>query len=331
MLLSRHTKRREFITLLSGAAAWPFAARAQQQATLPVVGMLRSTRAEGFANLMEALRAGLSQSGYDVGRNVAIEYRWADDQPDRLPALVAELIRKPVAVIVSNTQAALAAKAATATVPIVFVTGTDPIREGLVTSFNRPGGNVTGISFLSHGSAGKRLELLRQLVPGAATIAVLVDPRTDEGIVERRDVEVAAQGVGQRLFVVEIRADRDLEPAFASMVEQKAGALFIGAGAYFGSRLRLLASLAVRHGVPAAHAQCEFVMAGGLMSYGTSFTDAYRQGGIYAGRILKGENPADLPVQQAAKFEFIINLATAKALGLAVPMHIHATADEVIE
>ena len=324
-------RRRHFITPLGGTAAWPLAARAQQQATLPVVGMLRSTRAEAFANLTEALRAGLSQGGYDVGRNVAIEYRWADDQPDRLPALVAELIRKPVAVIVGNTQAALAAKAATATVPIVFVTGFDPTRHGLVTSFNRPGGNVTGISFLSSGSAGKRLELLRQLVPSAATIAVLVDPSTAENKAERRDVEVAAQAVGQRLFVVEIKTDRDLEPAFASMVEQKAGALFIGAGAYFGGRLRLLASLAMRHGVPAAHSQRAFVMAGGLMSYGTSFTDAYRQGGVYAGRILKGENPADLPVQQAAKFEFIINLATAKALGLAVPMHIHAAADDVIE
>src|SRR5262249_2698524 len=272
-----HLKRREFIALVGAAAAWPLAARAQEQPALPVVGMLRSSRAEGFANLTDALRAGLSQGGYDIGRNVAIEYRWADDQPDRLPALVAELIRKPVAVIVGNTQAALAAKAATTTVPIGFVIGSDPIRDGLVTSFNRPGGNVTGISFLTSGSAGKRLELLRQLVPGAATIAVLVDPRTDETIAERRDVEVAAQAVGQRLFVVEIRTDRDLEPAFASMVEQKAGALFIGAGAYFGGRLRLLASLAMRHGVPAAHAQREFVMAGGLMSYGTSFTDAYRQ------------------------------------------------------
>jgi putative ABC transport system substrate-binding protein len=325
-------RRREFISLLGGAAAaWPLAARAQQQATLPVVGMLRSSRAEGFANLMEALRAGLSQSGYDVGRNVAIEYRWADEQPDRLPALVAELIRKPVALIVGNTQAALAAKAATATVPVVFVTGTDPVRDGLVTSFNRPGGNVTGISFLSSGSSGKRLELLRQLVPRVATIAVLVDPRTAEGIAERRDVEVAAQAVGQPLFVVEIRTDRDLEPAFAAIVEQKVGALFIGAGAYFAGRQRLLASLAIRHGVPAAQAQREFVVAGGLMSYGTSITDAYREGGIYAGRILKGEHPADLPVQQAAKFEFVINLATAKALGLAVPMQVHAAADEVIE
>jgi putative ABC transport system substrate-binding protein len=325
-------RRREFISLLGGAAAaWPLAARAQQQATLPVVGMLRSSRAEGFANLMEALRAGLIQSGYDVGRNVAIEYRWADEQPDRLPALVAELIRKPVALIVGNTQAALAAKAATATVPVVFVTGTDPVRDGLVTSFNRPGGNVTGISFLSSGSSGKRLELLRQLVPRVATIAVLVDPRTAEGIAERRDVEVAAQAVGQPLFVVEIRTDRDLEPAFAAIVEQKVGALFIGAGAYFAGRQRLLASLAIRHGVPAAQAQREFVVAGGLMSYGTSITDAYREGGIYAGRILKGEHPADLPVQQAAKFEFVINLATAKALGLAVPMQVHAAADEVIE
>jgi putative ABC transport system substrate-binding protein len=324
-------KRRAFITLLGGAASWPLAARAQQQPTLPVVGMLRSTRAEGFAHLMEALRAGLSQSGYDVGRNVAIEYRWADNQPDRLPALVAELIHKPVAVIVSNTQAALVAKAATATVPIVFVIGSDPVRDGLVTSFNRPGGNVTGISFLSSGSSGKRLELLRQLVPGATTIAVLVDPRIAEGIAERHDVEVAAQAVGQRLFVVEIRTDRDLEAAFASMVEQKAGALFIGAGGYLGGRLRLLAALAARYGLPAAHAQREFVLAGGLMSYGTSFTDAYRQGGIYVGKILKGENRADLPVLQASKFEFVINLATAKALGLAVPMHIHASADEVIE
>ena len=328
-------RRRQFITFLGGAAAasstnLPRAARAQQ-ATMPVVGLLRSTRAEGFANLTEALRAGLGQSGYEVGRNVAVEYRWADEQRDRLPALAAELIRKPVAVIVGNTEAALAAKTATKTVPIVFVTGTDPVRDGLVTSFNRPGGNVTGISFLAGGSAGKRLELLRQLVPGAATIAVLVDPRITEGMEERRDLEAAAQAVGQRLFVVEIAADRDLEPAFASAVEQKAGALFIGAGAYFFARQRLLAALALRHRLPAAHALRGFVAAGGLMSYGTSITDAYRQSGIYAGRILKGEQPADLPVLQATKFEFVLNLATAKALGFAVPMHIHAAADEVIE
>jgi putative tryptophan/tyrosine transport system substrate-binding protein len=323
-------KRREFITLLGGAAAWPLTARAQQPA-MPVIGFLRSSRAEGFAHLTEALRAGLSQSGYDVGRNVAIEYRWANEQRDRLMALAAELIHKPVAVIVGNTEAAQAAKAAGTVVPIVFVTGSDPLRDGLVTAFNRPGGNVTGISFLSGGSAGKRLELLRQLVPGATTIAALVDAHTAESMAEWRDLEAAAQAVQQRLFVVEIEPDRDLEPAFASAVEQKAGALFIGAGAYLGGRLRLLAALALRHRLPASYAQREFVVAGGLMSYGTSITDAYRQGGIYVGRVLKGEPPADLPVLQATKFEFVINLATAKALGLAVPMHIHAVADEVIE
>ena len=323
-------RRRQFITLLGGAAAWPYATYAQQQ-TMPVIGFLRSTRAERFAFMTEALRAGLNESGYDVGRNVLIEYRWADEQRDRLPALATELIRKPVAVIVANSIAALAAKAATSTVPIVFATGSDPIRDGLVTSFSRPGGNVTGISFLASGSSGKRLELLRQLVPGATTIAVFVDARTAEALAERRDIEAAAQVVGQRLYVVEIREDRELEPAFASVVEQKAGALYISAGAYFSARQRLLAALALRHRLPAAHAQREFVVVGGLMSYGTSISNAYRQAGLYAGRILKGEQAADLPVLQPTKFEFVLNLATAKAIGLAVPLHIHAVADEVIE
>ena len=322
-------RRREFIALGGAAALAPFAARAQQ--AMPVVGFLRSTRAEGFQNLTEALRAGLSESGYDVGRNVAIEHRWADEQRDRLPALADELIRKPVAVIVANSLAALAAKAATTTVPIVFVTGSDPVRDGLVTSFNRPGGNVTGISFLSGGSTGKRLELLRQLVPGAATIGVMIDPRTNEGVVERRDLEAAAKAVGQLLFVIEITPDRDLELAFVSLVERKAGALLIGSGAFLTARQRQLAALALRHKLPAARNLRGFVEAGGLMSYGTSITDAYRQAGLYAGRILKGEKPGGLPVLQSSKFEFVINLATAKALGLAVPMHIHAAADEVIE
>ena len=322
-------RRRVFIAGLGGAGLAPFAARAQQQ--MPVVGFLRSSRAGGFSHLFDSFRASLSESGYDAGRNVIIESRFADEQHDRLPVLVAELIRKPVAVIVCNGGAAPAAKAATATVPIVFVTGTDPVREGFVTSFNRPGGNVTGIYFVGGGSAGKRLELLRQLVPGATTIAMLVDAHIAEAMAERRDLEAAAQAAGQRLFIVEIRDDRDLELAFISAVEQKAGAVFIGTGAYFGARHRLVAALALRHRLPAAHAQREFVAAGGLMSYGTSFTDAYRQGGIYAGRILKGEKPADLPVLQSSKFDFVINLATAKSLGLAVPMHIHAAADEVIE
>jgi putative ABC transport system substrate-binding protein len=323
-------RRRTFITLLGGAAAWPLAARAQQPA-MPVIGFLRSTRLEGFEDLTEAVRAGLREGGYDVGRNVAIEYRWGNEQRDRLPALAAELIHKPVAVIIANGVAAVPAKAATATVPIVFVTGSDPVRDGLVTSFNRPGANLTGISFVSGESAGKRLELLRQLVPGAATIGVMIDPRTNEGIVERRDLEAAAKAVGQQLFVLETTSDRDLEPAFASMVERKAGALLIGVGPFLTARQRQLAALALRHKLPTARSLRGFVEAGGLMSYGASITDAYRQAGLYAGRILKGEKPADLPVLQASKFDFVINLATAKALSLAVPMHIHAAADEVIE
>ena len=322
-------KRRDVITLLGGAAAFaPFAARAQE---MPVVGFLRSTRAEGFENLTEAVRAGLRESGYEVGRNLAIEYRWGNEQRDRLPALAAELIRRPVAVIVCNSVAAMAAKAATTTVPIVFVTGTDPVRDGLVTSFNRPGGNVTGISFQSSVSTGKRLELMRQLVPGAATIALLSDPRLNEGREERRELETAAQAVGQRLVIFEVGTDQEVESAFASMVEQKAGALLVGSGAFFTARRQRLAALALRHKLPASHALRGFVEAGGLMSYGTSITDAYRQAGLYAARMLKGEKPANLPVLQSSKFDFVINLKTAKALGLTVPMHIHAAADEVIE
>ena len=274
---------------------------------------------------------GLRESGYEVGRNVAIEYRWGNEQRDRLPALAAELIRKPVVVIVCNGAAAPSVIAATATIPVVFVTGSDPVRDGLVTSFNRPGGNVTGISFVSGESAGKRLELLRQLVPGAATIGVMIDPSMNEGVVERRDLEAAAKAVGQQLFVIEITADRNLEPAFAAFAERKAGALLIGTGPFLTARLRQLAALALRHQLPMAGSLRGFVEAGGLMSYGASITDAWRQAGVYAGRILKGEKPADLPVLQSSKFDFVINLATAKALGLAVPMHIHAAADEVIE
>ena len=328
-------RRREFIAALGGATAaystyWPRAARAQQAAT-PVVGFLRDTRREGFDNLTEAVQVGLRESGYEVGRNVAIEYRWGNEQRDRLPALADELIRKPVAVIVCNGAAAPSVIAATATTPIVFVTGSDPVRDGLVTSFNRPGGNVTGISFVSGESAGKRLELLRQLVPGAATIGVMIDPGMNEGVVERRDLEAAAKAVGQQLFVVETSADRDLEPAFVAMVDRKAGALLIGTGPFLTGRRRQLAALALRHQLPMAGSLRGFVEAGGLMSYGASITDEWRQAGLYAGRILKGEKPADLPVLQASKFDFVINLATAKALGLAVPMHIHAAADEVIE
>ena len=324
-------KRREVITVLGvAAAAWPLRAQAQQP-PMPVVGFLRSSRVEGFADLPEAMREGLRESGYEVGRNVAVEYRWGDDQTDRLPALVDELVRKPVAVIVANGVAVPSIKVATTTVPVVFVTGTDPVRDGWVTSFNRPGGNLTGISFLSGETAGKRLELLRQLVPGAGAIGALVDPRTNEGVMERRDLEAAAQAVRQQLVIFEVTTDRELESAFTSLVERGAGALLIGVGPFLTGRHPQLAALALRNKLPAGRSLRGFAEAGGLMSYGTSITDAYRQAGVYAGRVLNGEKPGNLPVLQASKFEFVINLKTAKALGLAVPMHIHAAADEAIE
>jgi putative ABC transport system substrate-binding protein len=324
-------RRREFITLLGGAAAvWPLVAHAQQPPA--VVGFLRSTREDDLTRaIAAAVRAGLSEASYVEGKNLTIEYRWGDGQRDRLPALATELVRKPVAVIVANSIAAFAAKTVTTTVPIVFVTGTDPVRDGLVTSFNRPGGNVTGVTFLSGQSGGKRLELLRRLVPGASTIAVLIDPTTSEGRAERHDIETAAQTVGQQLLVFGVSSDRELEAAFESMVGRGAGALMIGAGAFFSSRQERLAALALRHRLPASRSLREFALVGGLMSYGTSITDAYRQGGIYAGRILKGEKPGDLPVLQSVKWELVLNLKTAKALGLDIPLQLHAAADEVLE
>ena len=320
-------ERRTFVKLAGSAALYPLTARAQ---AVPVVGVLHTRAVDERTPEMVALRRGIVESGAAEGRNVAFEFRWAE-QRDRLPALAAELIGKPVSVIVANGVAAAAAKVATTTVPIVFATGTDPVRDGLVQSFNRPGGNITGISFLSGGSSGKRLELLRQFVPGAAVVGVIIDPRTNEGVTERRDLEAAAKVVGQQLFIVEVRSDREVEPAFAVMAERKVGAVLIGSGAFLTARQRSMAALALRHRLPTVRNLREFTEAGGLMSYGTSITDAYRQAGVYAGRILKGEKPSDLPVLQATKFEFVVNLATAKAIGLAVPMHIHATADEVIE
>jgi putative ABC transport system substrate-binding protein len=316
------------MTLLGTAAAWPLATRAQPPAI--TVGMLHTRAVDERTSEIVALRRGLVESGAADGRNIGIEFRWTD-QRDRLPALAAELIAKPVAVIIANGIAAAAAKTATTTLPIVFATGADPVRDGLVQSFNRPGGNITGISFLSGASSGKRLELLRQLVPGAAIVGVIIDPRANEGVTERRDLEAAAKAVGQKLFIVEVRSHRDVEPALASMAEHKVGAVLIGAGALLTARQRSMAALAMRYRLPTVRNLREFAEAGGLMSYGTSITDAYRQAGIYAGRILKGEKPSDLPVLQATKFELVLNLATAKAIGLAVPMHIHATADEVIE
>jgi putative tryptophan/tyrosine transport system substrate-binding protein len=324
-------RRRAFISLLGGVAAWPLAAHAQQ-AAMPVIGFLRDTSLADATHLVAAFRQGLKEAGFIEGQNVLIEYRSAEDQAHRLPALVDDLVRRQVALIVGNTPSSLAAKAATTTVPIVFVSGNDPVINGLVPNLNRPGGNTTGVSFLSSASVTKRLELLRQLAPKAAAIAMLVGsnlaPDTER---ELRDVQAAVHASGQELIVVEAASDRDIEGAFATFAQRGAGALFIGSSPIFNSRRERVAALAVRHALPATYSLREFATAGGLMSYGTSITDAYRLAGTYASRILKGEKPADLPVQQSTKFDFVINLRTAKALGLEIPDKLLALADEVIE
>jgi putative tryptophan/tyrosine transport system substrate-binding protein len=324
-------KRREFITLVGGAAvAWPLAARAQQPA-MPVIGFLRSTSLAVSTPMIAGFRQGLTAAGFNEGQNVAIEYRYADNQLERLPGLVAELSRLPVAVIVGNISAALAAKAATTTVPIVFVTGSDPVVDGLVANLNRPGGNVTGVSFVSGLLGAKRLDMLRQLVPAATTIAMLVGTESLEARIERRDVELAAQALGQQLIIAPVSSEGEFDGAFTSIVGRGAKALLVGTGPFLTSNRERVVALAVRHAIPAIYALREFVEAGGLMSYGASIVEAYRQAGIYAGRVLKGEKPADLPVMQSTKFELVINLKAAKALGLTVPPTLLALADEVIE
>jgi putative ABC transport system substrate-binding protein len=323
-------KRREFITFVGGAvAAWPLAARAQQPA-MPVIGFLRSATLANVPHFVTAFRQGLKDAGFVEGQNVTVEYRSADGQNDRLPALIADLIGRQVAVIVANAISARAAKAATTMVPIVFASGGDPVKDGLVTSLNRPGGNITGVMFFSETLGTKRLELLRQLVT-KTTIAVLVNPATPGTEEERSDIAAAAKAIGLQLIVADVRNVRDIDTAFATFVQRGAGALLVGSGAFMTSQRERIVAVAAHHRLPALYPLREYVSTGGLMSYGTSIAEAYRHAGIYAGRILKGEKPADLPVMRSTKFEFVINLKTAKSLGLEVPPTLLALADEVIE
>jgi putative ABC transport system substrate-binding protein len=325
-------RRREFITLLgSAAAAWPLTARAQQRET-PAVGFLRSASLTDVPmDRVTAFQQGLKEAGFVEGQNVAIEYRSDEHQADRLPLLVADLLHRQVALIVCDTPAALAAKAVTTTVPIVFVTGGDPVRVGLVASLNRPGGNVTGVSFITGELGAKRLGLLRELRPGTTRIAVLVDakwPLTERFVSE---VRAAASASGQQIEVLYGGSEREIETAFTTLVQRGAGALLSGIGGFLLSQRERIVALAARHRIPAMYAQRDYVGAGGLMSYGPSVTDVVRQAGIYAGRILKGEKPGDLPVMLPTKFELVININTAKALGLEIPDKLLAVADEVIE
>jgi len=323
-------RRREFITLLGGvAAAWSLPVRAQQPA-VPVVGFLGASGAND--RLMAVFRESLAEAGYIEGRNVAIEYRWAKGRYDRMPAMAAELVRRPVAVIVASpTTTAVVAKAATATIPIIFGVTDDPVRLGLVTSLARPDGNATGVYFFLSDLAAKQLGLLHELVPAAARIALLINPDNANAEVVMREMTAAASSIGVQIEVMRASDSAAIDAAFAALVRNKADALVVGADPFFFSRRAHLATLATRHAIPAVYTVRDFPEAGGLMSYGTSLTEAFRQIGVYTGRILKGAKPADLPVVQSTKFDFIINLTTAKALGLDVPPTLLARADEVIE
>jgi ABC-type uncharacterized transport system substrate-binding protein len=325
-------KRREFITLLGGAVPWPVVARAQQPA-MPVVGFLNIASPRAFAGFVAAFHRGLNAGGYVEGRNVAIEYRWAEGDFDRLREQAADLVRRHVAVLVATggTTTALLAKNATATIPVLFISGANPVDEGLVTSFSRPEGNATGVSVYTSELVGKRLQLLRELLPRGAMVALLGNPT---GVVHKRetkDLEQAADAAGLQLLILEVTAVSGFEAAFASVLQQRAGGLFVSADAFFTSKRDQIIEFAARHRLPAAYPWREYALAGGLMSYGASIPDAYRLIGDYAARILKGANPGDLPVQQPTTFDLVLNVKTAKALGLQIPATLLAIADEVIE
>jgi putative tryptophan/tyrosine transport system substrate-binding protein len=323
--------RREFVALVGGAAAWPVAARAQQ-AAMPVIGFLNSTSLDGYRPMLNAFRQGLQESGYIEGRNVAIEYRWAEGRNDRLSAMAAELVRRQVTVIAAmNTASVLAARGATTTIPVVFYTGTDPVQLGLVTSLSRPGGNLTGVVTLNVELVAKRLELLQELVPAASVIAVLVNPTDSNVEATLRSLRAAARDLRLQLHVLRASTEREIDDAFAVLSQLKAGGVVIGPDVFFNTRSEQLGALASRHRVAAIYQNRAFALAGGLMSYSSDIAESHRLAGGYTGQILKGEKPADLPVQQATKVELFINLKTAKALGIEVPPTHLARADEVIE
>jgi putative tryptophan/tyrosine transport system substrate-binding protein len=324
-------RRREFIRLFSSTVvAWPLAARAQKSA-VPVIGFLRSTTAAGSEDLATAFEQGLKDAGFVASQNVAIDYRWGNDQSDQLPGLAADLIRRQPAVIIGNILAIRAVMAATTTIPIIFVGSSDPVREGLVASLNHPGGNITGVVFASTDLIAKRLGLLHDLVPKSVAIAALFHPGAPAVELQKKDVEVAGQTIGRQVLSVDAADEREFHAAFATMVQQNAGGLLIGSGPYFLSRRRQLAALAVRHALPSCGPLRSYAEVGVLMSYGSSQADAYRRAGNYAGRILKGEKPPNMPVEMATKLDLVINLATAKALDLSIPPNLLTLADEVIE
>ena len=325
-------KRRKFITFLGGAAAWPLAARAQQPA-MPVIGFMSARSPEESAHLVEAFRRGLKEGGFVEGENVAIEFRWARGDYSRLPTLAADLVSRQVAVIVAagGEPSGLAAKAATATIPIVFGAGGDPVKAGLVESFSRPGGNVTGITLLTSLMEPKRLGLLRDLAPGVSVIGALVNPDFPPAVLQLQQIEEAARDIGQRIVIAKASNDDALQTAFGSFVQGGAGALLVASDPYFDTRRDRIVAFAARQRLPAIYQFREYAVAGGLLSYGVSISDAYRQYGVYAARILKGAKPAELPVLQPTKFELVINARTAKALGITISDNLLSLADEVIE